>query len=301
MATLQFQENYYSFRNTERLIGAVAHTQSPDQAALAAIEAKMVEANNDFHKQRYQDAISAYSEAETLIYRHLARTYAERGNSKAAEFFRGRAQATDQATVALLDRAAEQTPPAGPELLSGHADITVQRVTDGVVGVRAAPIPALATMDRSLGAIVGGRLANFNWSAGDAPPLDGVRAAIYEKRVSLVALADLINPSIEPSDVALDLPHNYYYVIPLGLAECYHALGDYATAEGHYFQAASYQFLNTAIEAPYLWQRLAILYLDWGNSLFRNDEAADALPIYVRVLMPDGTVPSSALYTTAAL
>src|SRR5205807_4030076 len=102
---------------------------------------------------------------------HLARTYAERGNSKAAEFFRGRAQATDQATVALLDRAAEQTPPAGPELLSGHADITVQRVTDGVVGVRAAPIPALATMDRSLGAIVGGRLANFNWSAGDAPPL----------------------------------------------------------------------------------------------------------------------------------
>src|SRR5260221_8700265 len=386
MANLRFQENYYSFRNTESVIGAIGHPQSPDQTALAAIEAKLVEANNAFHQQRYQYAISSYQGAERLIYGHLdpvsgggsppnsglwgapafldplwgagggwrnvlparepmafvrprvpvkpellgkmvdfsqtglasghisknpemntagdwqlARTYTERGNPKAAAFFRGRAQKTDPATVDILDKAVEGAPPAPSDLRAGHADITVQRITGGVVGVRTAPIPGPATLDRSLGAVVGGKLRSFSWSAGDAPPLDKIRSAIYEARVSLTSLIDLFNSPAEPSDVALDLPHDYYYVIPLGLAECYQALGDFAAAEGHYFEAAAYPFLNTAIEAPYLWQRLATLYLDWGNSLFRNDEAADALPIYVRVLTPDGTVPGSELYTTAAL
>src|SRR5260221_6865070 len=361
MANLRFQENYYSFRNTESVIGAIGHPQSPDQTALAAIEAKLVEANNAFHQQRYQYAISSYQGAERLIYGHLdpgfaggssttfelsrdpdlfdpllsvalewmnvlpvgepmacvrprvpvkpellgkmvdfsqtglasghisknpemntagdwqlARTYTERGNPKAAAFFRGRAQKTDPATVDILDKAVEGAAAAPSGLRAGDARISVQPVTRRVVCVRNAPIPGPATLDRSLGAVVGGKLRSFSWSAGDAPPLDKIRSAIYEARVSLTSLIDLFNSPAEPSDVALDLPHDYYYVIPLGLAECYQALGDFAAAEGHYFEAAAYRFLNSAIEAPYLWQRLATLYLDWGNSLFRNDEAADA-------------------------
>src|SRR5262249_28143185 len=81
----------------------------------------------------------------------------------------------------------------------------------------------------------------------------------------------------------------------------YHALGQWDTAESFYFQAASYEFLNAAIEAPYLWQRLVTLYLDWGNFLFRTDQVADALAMYERVLKIDGPVPNSTLYTTASL
>jgi hypothetical protein len=90
-------------------------------------------------------------------------------------------------------------------------------------------------------------------------------------------------------------------VIPLALAECYHALGDYTDAETQYLQAASYQYLNTTVEAPFLWARLATLYLDWGDALFRQGDAAGALPIYSRVINPDDSQPSSVLYTTASL
>jgi hypothetical protein len=138
-------------------------------------------------------------------------------------------------------------------------------------------------------------------ATGVGPPLAEVRKNYYEARVTSSSLDRVGMKASLPSDVALDLPHAYYYVVPLGLAECYHALGDFATAETRYLEAASYQYLNAVIEAPYLWQRLATLYLDWGNSLFRNDQAPDALPIYTRVITPDATVPMSALYTTASL
>jgi hypothetical protein len=55
------------------------------------------------------------------------------------------------------------------------------------------------------------------------------------------------------------------------------------------------------VEAPYLWGRLALLYLDWGDSLFRQGDSQDALPIYSRVINPDDTAPTSVLYTTPSL
>ena len=71
----------------------------------------------------------------------------------------------------------------------------------------------------------------------------------------------------------------------MGLAECYHALGDWvAGREPWYLTAAKYEYLNAAVEAPYVWGRLATLYLDWGDSLFRDDDAAAAKAIYETVL-----------------
>ena len=86
-----------------------------------------------------------------------------------------------------------------------------------------------------------------------------MKSDIYERRISATALADIVPHFIEPGDVAIGLAHDYYYTIPLGIAECYHKLGDYPAAETYYLAAASYQFLNTAIEAPYLWLRIASL------------------------------------------
>ena len=252
----------------------------------------------------------------------LARTYTQQGNTVAAKFFLDRAQATDAATFKILSATpALSGVPAGlpssvePAELSRPSSATIPRgatlpgpwrtlaVSSGLL-VHVVPLPAglTTTVDRSFGTQMGGKLATFSWQSGQAPPLADIKTQIYQTRLSVSDLGQLIMNVLTPSDFAASLPHFYYYTIPLGLAECYHALGDYGTAESEYLQAASYQYLNAAIEAPYLWQRLATLCLDWGNSLFRQGQPADAVNIYSIVLAVDFTVPqNSALYVTASL
>ncbi|MEZ4684266.1 MAG: hypothetical protein R2932_59650 [Caldilineaceae bacterium] len=214
------------------------------------------------------DAVNALADWQ------LARTYAAQSNAPQAAVFDEMARDLNPDVVGLLNES-ESTGTILP--------------------------PTLTTNQRVLGTLVRGDFAQFAWNAGEAPPLEEVKERIYNERISLTALSDLITYAIDPTGIALNLPHYYYYVIPLGLAECQHALGGYAEAESLYFQTASYQFLNTLIEAPYLWQCLAKLYLDWGNFLFRQDEVADAFDIYVRLLTADATVPDSTLYATVAL
>jgi hypothetical protein len=240
----------------------------------------------------------------------LANSLTSQGNAAAGKFFANRARQTDPDLVGLLQGHGEPPGPgalAGPAALAGRA---VARVVpaggEGVIasaelGAPLLDLPAALTEARSFGTLLGGRAASFRWEAGSLPPLAEVRKNLYEARVGQKDLLALAMRPIQGLDVALRLPHDYYYVIPLGLAECYHALGQYDAAESLYFQAAGYEFLNAEVEAPYLWIRLATLYLDWGDSLFRQDQAADALPIYQRVLMPNDTAPTSALYTSPAL
>jgi hypothetical protein len=425
MAALRFAENYYSFRATEQVFQSSLVAQSPNQAALAAIEAKLVEANNNFLGRRYQEAISAYNQAAALIYAQirppfpssvyvdysalprdpglfdvilsaslewmnlmpindpglgvrprvpvnpgligdaakfervgivstklsderamnatadfqLSQTYTELGNTKAAEFFSKRASDSDVNTVKILketsaNKASTVSEPPPPGIIERFLRATgIIRATPApvvvadtrppatiivaapmargggsgasstavILGSPPASLPAAMTAARSFGTLIDGKVLAFTWTAGDGPPLAQIRKDYYEARVSATSLTALSQNSRMRSDVALDLPHAYYYVVPLGLAECYHALGDFAQAETKYFAAASYQYLNALIEAPYLWQRIATLYLDWGNSLFRNDQAPDALPIYLRVVGLNSTVPTSALFTTASL
>lgn len=423
MAAPLFAENYYSFRDTAFAINPSLVAQSPSQATLAAIEAKLVEANNDFLGRRYQEAIIAYNQAAVLIYAQirpafptniyvdyealprdpglfdpllsaslewmnivpihnpapgvgprvpvergllgetikfekagvvstrlsderainasadfqLAQSFTESGNTKAADFFNKRATDSDANTVKLLSAAATKKdapaaePPPGifervlratglirplpapvavadtrPPTIVVASPISRANASAASTAVvtaesRSTALPPAITSERSFGTMVDGELRTFNWAAGDGPSVAQVRSDYYERRITATSLTALNKDRKALPDVAIDLPHAYYYVVPLGLAECYHALGDFARAESKYFQAASYQYLNALIEAPYLWQRIATLYLDWGNSLFRDDQAVDALPIYLRVVGLDAAVPTSALYTTASL
>ena len=211
----------------------------------------------------------------------LSRTYTDQGNTHAATFFYERAKDTDPETIQILDKFITNT-----ETIDGISSI----VSSG-----------LASQDRSFGAIINNQVVTSSWKAGEGPPLDQVRSTFYEERVHQNDLGRLGALPAQSSDFVLSLPHLYYYVIPLGLAECYHALGDYANSEANYLLAASYQYLNETIEAPYIWQRLANLYLEWGNFLFRNDEVADAKEKYEQVLLSDGLVPTSVLYTKESL
>jgi hypothetical protein len=241
----------------------------------------------------------------------LATTYAGQQNSGQVDFFSARAEQTDPNLFAELGGKPGSTdgrPPIGvgsPHVpLKAEAAQPISALT-GLTSATDLPSPSLppplTTQTRLLGFLSNNRAETVSWNAGQAPPLDAVKALRYSSRVGITDLASLIAQNNQPSGVALDLPHAYYYVIPLGLAECYHALGDYPTAESYYFEAAGYQFLNAAIEAPYLWIRIANLYLDWGNSLYRNEQPADALPVYSNVITPGITVPVSNLYVQVAL
>ena len=100
-------------------------------------------------------------------------------------------------------------------------------------------MPVSVAQHRTLGVIVDNQAVHFSWDLGQGPPLQTVQSTVFQRRISLTALPDILLWPLLPSDFALSLPHDYYYAIPLAIAECYHALGDFAQAETLYFQAVS--------------------------------------------------------------
>jgi len=224
------------------------------------------------------------SNADAAADWQYSQTLTAQANPKAAQFFLNRAQQ------------------AAPELVKQLQAVASSQVSlDPGSSISRVALPPALTVSRTYGIQQAGVISTLTWAVGDGPPVPQAITTLYQSRVTTNDLTLLRNLPACPADLAADLPRIYFYVIPLALAECYHALGDYTDAETDYLQAASYQFLNTTVEAPYLWARLATLYLDWGDSLFRQGDAPDALPIYSRLINPDDTEPSSALYTTAAL
>jgi hypothetical protein len=229
------------------------------------------------------------------------------GNAEAAKFFRDRAAGLAPELVGKLN--APRAPAAPAAALLGGGQLRRIR-PDGAPAVEspvevALPvleIPVMLTVEqRTYAATVGDEVVSVTWPSGSAPETRELVAGFYDKRRSAEVLPDpLIRPERE-ADAAVALPHAWYYETPLGLAECYHALGDWETAETWYDFAASYRYLNAKIEAPYVWSRLATLYRDWGDSLFRAGKPAEALPIYERVVTASGGPGTSALYTMTGL
>lgn len=146
-----------------------------------------------------------------------------------------------------------------------------------------------------------GEVRSLTWAHGDVADPGAVLAEVYATRRFNRGRPDLLLAPTGAADVAVSLPHMWHYEVPLGLAECHHALGEWTTAEMWYLSAARYEFLTEAVEVPYLWGRLATLYLDWGDALFRADDPAAALAVYERVLRLDATAPDSELYATPGL
>jgi hypothetical protein len=381
MAAAAFAANYYSFRKVVPVFGTIFHPRTPDQAALADIEAKLIQAHNQYLAREYRDAIQSYQDAQAMIYAQMdpgflgnitsvtqlplspqlftpllsaslewmnilpvqqavpsvrprvdvnpqqfggafeldragvlssqavtpaavntiadwqmGKNLEQKGFTHSAQFFLSRAAQNDPELFRTLN-------PQGLAAAASVSDLTAPGLSfSEFSGSAQRPtLPTTVAEGRTLGVLTDGKAVQYQWNLGAAPPLAAIQQTVFQGRIGLTALPDVLLNPLLPSDIALSLPHDYYYVVPLGLAECYHALGDYARAETFYFQAASYQYLNQAVEADYVWLRLATLYLDWGNSLFRQDDAQGALPVYQNVLNPDFTAPNSRLYTTPAL
>jgi hypothetical protein len=100
------------------------------------------------------------------------------------------------------------------------------------------------------------------------------------------------------------LPHVFGWVLPMAIGDCHAALGSYAEAEREYLSTLQYRHLNTAVEAVNLWLRLAELYADWGDRLYRDAgntvaEFAAAKEKYELILRLDDTLDNgSPLYSS---
>jgi hypothetical protein len=97
------------------------------------------------------------------------------------------------------------------------------------------------------------------------------------------------------------LTHLYGYVLPVKLGDCCRDLGLYAKAEAYFVQAAGYGFLNAEVEATALWVRIGGNAIDWGTSLYKNDDVDGAKAQYTKIISDAAGAPGSLLYTTASL
>ncbi len=306
MGIMSFNENYYSYLRTKRIPVDLSPAGTPDAAVLSQVSTLLTQAGTDYTARRYQSAIGEYQQAESLIYQHLDPSFG--GGIVAFPHDPALFDPLLSASLEWLNRLSPVQPviPVSSRITFDHkllgAAGTFENAGLRVAALNRERLGAAAGPKRSVGFLAGGKFTTISWPTGEAPPIDGVRQTFFINRVGLANLSSLVNEQLQLSDIAMQLPHDYFFVIPVGLGDCFHQLGDYAAAELRYLQAASYKYLNIPIEVPFLWQRLARLYLDWGNSLFCDDDAAGALPIYEKVVMQDATVPgASPLYTTAAL
>ena len=257
-----------------------------------------------------------------------AATLERRGNPAAAKFFRERA---DASAPTLASAMAQQVtagpvaagpvagpiagPIAGPVIIGPSFALSAntaarpfrRSVAAGTVFAEEPLLhtieipPAITVAERTYSFSTGDTVRTVAWNAGDAPSIDEMIDVLYTSRTALEVLPDTFVAPSRPADVAAALPHAWFYETTLGMAECHHAMGEWATAENWYLGAARYQYLNAVAEAPYVWSRLATLYLDWGNALYRSGDPAAALPIYEKVLDSSGAAPASELYSIAGL
>jgi len=206
------------------------------------------------------------------------------------------------AQVATAPTTLAATSPISPGIALGGVAGPSPMLALGVAATVPVAIPPQFTVDQRYYAFEsGGTLQKLTWTAGQAVPTDQVLTALYAAHQIATFLPDVLIKPTTAADVAMSLAHAWYYETTLGLAQCDHAMGNFSEAETWYLRAAGYAYLNATIEAPFVWAHLAQLYLDWGDSIFRDGDAQSALPIYENVLGAGNAVPVSQLYTIPGL
>jgi hypothetical protein len=127
-------------------------------------------------------------------------------------------------------------------------------------------------------------------------------AQLLTPRVRATTLAALaVNLRHLPTFVA-HLAHVYGLVLPLSLGDAAWALGDYDRAEAYFLKARDYRYLNTAIEKPAVWRRLAETYLARGKRLAtqdRRDEAREQFALLMPRTTHEGSATARPLYAGA--
>jgi tetratricopeptide (TPR) repeat protein len=251
--------------------------------------------------------------AEALADLRLATIYTRQGNTVASTVATRRAESLNSAIVKQFNRkTSSKAQPARRDTLA-KAPASAVAIAEPTVSIAAdfaietlPQLPISVLGQKQVGLLTGTdsavKVSTIGWAGGSSPNVNQIIADIYVPHVQARVLPDVLNNISSLWERASVLPHDYFYVIPLALAQCYQALGDYATAESYYLQAASYTYINTAVEGPYVWTQLAGLYGTWGDSLYQQDELTSATTIYNKVLLWGSiTAPASQLYTISGL
>jgi hypothetical protein len=151
-----------------------------------------------------------------------------------------------------------------------------------------------------LGVSAASSVVNFQVASGALPGVNDLIGQLYKNRASAVALVDLNWQVIDTSSTTLYLTQLYAHALPVKIGDCFHQLGMSANAESYYMQGSSYTYLNTEIEASSLWIRLARNAVEWGDSLYKNEDTAGATEQYTKLIQADATVPNSFMYSTVS-
>ena len=169
------------------------------------------------------------------------------GNTGAAQFFKRRAESLAPDLINSME-VANAPDRDGPIDLAFEAhrvsieDAVVARLDRPIAlaaalnAVDDAPVvvtipPKLTVDERSYAFRSNGEVKTVTWAAGDVAKTEGMLGAVYEARKTLQILPDILLAPQRPADVAVALAHAWHYETPLGLAECYHALGDWVAAD----------------------------------------------------------------------
>jgi hypothetical protein len=111
---------------------------------------------------------------------------------------------------------------------------------------------------------------------------------------------------VHPTTTVAYLAHIIGWVVPMAIGDCHLALGAFEEAEAEYRSTLNYKYLNRVAESVTLWLRLADLYLEWGDRLYRDavnvvEDFAAAKAKYELILKTDDTIDeASPLYADAA-
>jgi hypothetical protein len=146
----------------------------------------------------------------------------------------------------------------------------------------------------SLNVASGDEITTLAWKDGVRPDATAVTDGILRKRIESKAIDDLVVKPSDAGEISVYLGHLYSFVIPQALGDCYQQLGNFARAEEYYLQAAAYSFINTALEVPALWIRLANNVMQWGDHLYRQEQDDAAKTVYRKLIKEDGTAPVGA-------
>ncbi|HMB63581.1 MAG TPA: hypothetical protein VKN36_10945, partial [Eudoraea sp.] len=105
-----------------------------------------------------------------------------------------------------------------------------------------------------------------------------------------------------PVQMVAYLPHMYFYLLPMAMADCEIGMGQLNAATQRIENILKYPFLNAEIEVVNIWTKLADCYLDLGDESYKNAKDnvgaySSAKGRYEKIIMTDGTIdPNSPLY-----
>jgi hypothetical protein len=114
----------------------------------------------------------------------------------------------------------------------------------------------------------------------DQQAANTVESVLLEPRINANSLLELETYQMYFEQFVTYLAHAGGFILPLALGDTYFALGDYDQASSFYLKVRDYRYLNLSIERPLVWRKLANVYLQQANRLYRDQRPAEAKQKY---------------------